>query len=291
MPIKKLKLITIRDDEVFFTDTDLLLQRSPLDSFSNGDIMRHFSIEDQEIINNATVDDGVYIGVSNTGKRMLVPYKRHNYIFFFVAIFTLSIIMTVFNCIRYIQVGNTTLYGAFLFFPLAFASTDIINELYGYNRVRVIIQTTVLALIIMGALMAISLMLNGTLTNGESDAPFRALLGNIPLLIILSAFTLFVSDSINAFIYHKIRSYLQGKALWLRSIISTFIAHFINSIIIMFLVIQTGILDLPLNKVLDVLFSGHWVKMIYAICSLPFIYAAVNFVKNKEKEELRKGNL
>ena len=36
------------------------------------------------------------------------------------------------------------------YFSFAFACTDIINELYGYHRVRNVINTTAVALMIMG---------------------------------------------------------------------------------------------------------------------------------------------
>lgn len=287
--MKRFKLLKIRDNDVFYADEEQMPQSANLYSMADQEILRYFSIEDQEIINNAAADDGFYVAISKTGERMLVPYKRQNYIFFFIAVFTLSIIMSIFTCIRYIQVGNVTLYGAFLFFPLAFASTDIINELYGYNRVRSVISTTSLALMIMGGLMAITINLNGTLPNGESDADLLKYFQDIPKFIVLDAFILLVTDSLNAYLFHKMRGYLQGKALWLRSIISTFIAHFFHSIILMICVIQMGIIDLPLSKVIDVLYSGHLVKMLYAICSLPFIYGAVYFVKQKEVEEASKG--
>ena len=175
------------------------------------------------------------------------------------------------------------------FFPLAFACTDIINELYGYNRVRNVIKATAIVFMIMGGLLKITFNLNGTLTHGESDAILLELLKDIPMLIIICACTLLISDSINAYIFHKIRGYLRGRALWLRSIVSTFIAHFFNSIIVMIWIIQVGILDLPINNVIKTLYSGHLVKMLYAICSLPLIYGAVYFVKFKENEQKMKS--
>ena len=72
-----------------------------------------------------------------------MPNKRQELYFLFIVLFAVpSMLMTVFTSIRYIQIGNINLYGAFLFFPLAFACTDIINELYGYNRVRNVIYAT-----------------------------------------------------------------------------------------------------------------------------------------------------
>ena len=103
----------------------------------------NFSAEDQEIINNAAVKQAV---AQYFKRPTLVPYKRQK-IFYWL---TYSIMVSVFTAIRHIQIGDITLYGNLPFFPLAFACTDIINELYGVNNVTFItLYTTTIVFLIM----------------------------------------------------------------------------------------------------------------------------------------------
>ena len=45
-----------------------------------------------------------------------------------------------------------------------------------------------------------------------------------------------------------------------------------------------GMLDISTSKIFELLCSDHFVKMLYVLCSLPLIYGAVYFVKQKEHE-------
>lgn len=283
MNFDQFKLIRIVNDTVYYFDTlqELELQ-AYLYTLPETRMIWQFSMEDKEIITNAAIDDGFYTQSQDKGVYKLKAHKRQHYIFFFFAIFSFSILMSLFTCIRYVHIGDATLYGSFLFFPLTFACTDIINEIYGYARVRSIIYTSAIALILMAALMAMTMGFNGTLTNGADDAPYHDLLGDIPVLMVINALVLLMTDSLNAYLFHRIKERLRGDALWLRSLVSTFIGNFFHSVLVMYFIAALGIVDLSRDKMLDILCSGHLIKMLYALACLPLIYFCVYIVHQHE---------
>lgn len=288
------KLIQICNDSVYYKTLHApdgkaepkpeTVQQAHLYTLADAPLLEHFSLSDQEVIVHSALHDGYSIGVLQTGESILVPNKRLDYLYFFLAVFGLAILMSILTSIRYIHLGNTTVYGNFLFFPLAFACTDIMNELYGYKRVRNVIYSVSLALIVIALLLHITFNVTGVLASGDSDSRFIGLFNSIPLVALLYAFSLLISDSANAYLFHRIKHKLQGQALWLRSIISTFSAHFLYSSILVYIEVVIGIIDIPVSTAIDIVLSGHLVKMLYALCSLPLIYAAVFWVKHKDKE-------
>ena len=112
-----------------------------------------------------------------------------------------------------------TVAGSFLFFPLVFACTDIINELYGYQRVKRVIYSSAVCMLAIATLMTISLNLSGTV-NGGSDTDFINMYKDVPVILVSYAMSFLIADSLNAYLFHKIKSLLSGKALWLRSMTS-----------------------------------------------------------------------
>ena len=59
-------------------------------------------------------------------------------------------------------------------------------------------------------------------SKGGSDASFINIHKDIPITLVSAAMSLLIADTLNAYIFHKIKYWMCRKALWLRSITSTF---------------------------------------------------------------------
>lgn len=282
--MENLKLLRIINDTVYYKNSQGEVKTQPLYTFPKHKIFGEFSIKDQSAIETHLMFDGFYVTTTKFGNRIIIPNQRQNYLFLFAAVFFLTILMSAFTSVRYIQMGDVNLYGNFLFFPLAFACTDVINELYGYPCTRSIIYTVAKLLLFIAGGLAITFNLSGTLGDGSSDHVFINLLAHIPKLLGIWAIALWCSDLLNAYVFDRMKRRLQGRSLWLRSMISSFIAHFVFSPLVIICEVIIGMLEIPAHQILELLYSGHLVKIAYAVCSLPIIYLAVYIVKQRENE-------
>ena len=150
---------------------------------------------------------------TRTDEKILVSLMRERYLPIFVVMFTASIFVSVFMSLRVVHFDGLTVSGAFLFFPLIFACTDIINELYGYNRVKRVIYAASGCMLIMAALMVLNFQFSGSLY-GESDQPFLTLHKKIPVILVACAVSLLIADTLNAYLFQKIKHIMCRKALW-----------------------------------------------------------------------------
>ena len=161
--MRKCKIIKIENDRVYYTDEYKQPHDFCLFNIMDNDVIHRFSLEDQALIAEESVNDGFYAAKTRTDQKILVSLRRERYLPFFVALMVAATIMSIFASIRVIHINSITLFGGFLFFPLVFACTDIINELYGYARVQRVIYSLVIVMLIMAFLMAMNLGLPGSL--------------------------------------------------------------------------------------------------------------------------------
>lgn len=231
-----------------------------------------------------------YIHVASTKRTIRLRWKRPDFIFFFTALFSLSVILSVFTSVRYVQIGNSSVYGHVLFFPLAFLCTTIINELYGYYRVRMILVATCSALMLMGVLMMLylSLMQESLYSTGQND--FADLMAYIPMLLVSYALALLITDNLNALLFHCTKHIMNTDMLWFRGFIAMVLSHFIFSPILMVILVCFEMVDLPLNHMIDIVCSDQMIKMVYSITFVPVLYAVVAFVRRTEKTFLLRSH-
>lgn len=280
--MSRYKIIKIADERVYFKDKAGKVHDDCLfNIMDHHDVIHHFSLEDQARIAEESVLDGFYAAKTRTDEKILVSLMRERYLPTFVLLFMAAMITSVFMAPRLVHLDGIKVAGGFLFFPLVFACTDIINELYGYNRVKRVIYSAVGCMLVIAFLMTINLNLPGSL-HGGSDAPFIYVHKDIPVILVSWAVSLLVADMLNAYIFHKLKYWMCRKALWLRSITSTFVSQIIFSPLNGTFLYIAGYFDDPITKKLSFYLQNHTMKLGYAVAVLPLIYAAVYYVRRKD---------
>lgn len=180
-----------------------------------------------------------------------------------------------------------------LMWPMVFVMTDIINEYYGKNGVRLF--SYIAAALIAYAFIAVYSTINiapanfwlmketGTGTINMQEA-FSQIFGQGLWIIIGSLFAFLVGQMVDVYTFHLIKTKTGNKALWLRSTGSTLVSQFIDSFVVLIIAFYIGG-NWPLKLVLAVGVVNYIYKFVVAICLTPLLYlvhAAIDRYLGKE---------
>ena len=194
------------------------------------------------------------------------------------AIFITCLITANIIALKLITIGGLVLPAAIIIFPLSYIFGDILTEVYGYRRARMVIWLGFFCNLI----AVIAIWLGGILPPAsvwEGQRAYESILGYAPRLLCASFIAYLVGEFANSFVLAKMKIRTKGRWLWTRTIGSTIVGQALDSavfITIAFAWTQTW-------WFLGGVILTHWlVKTGYEAVATPFTYAVVNYLKKKE---------
>jgi hypothetical protein len=166
-----------------------------------------------------------------------------------------------------------------ILFPVSYIFGDILTEVYGYARSRLVIWTGFAA----NALMAVSYWIAIALPPAsfwKNQAAFALTLGQVPRIVCGSLLGYLVGEFANSIVLAKMKIWTEGRHLWTRTIGSTIIGQAADT----FLFVAIGFGGLwPVKYLVVTAGSLYGFKVLYEIAATPLTYAAVHFLKTKEQ--------
>lgn len=193
----------------------------------------------------------------------------------FVGVLILSNILAS----KMVQLGPFVFDGGTLLFPLSYIFGDVLTEVYGYKESRKVIWTGLLMLVV----MAVNIWIIGALPHEASWAlqeDFNNILMMMPRIVLASIIAYFAGEYSNSVVLSRLKVKTGGKHLWMRTIGSTLVGEFLDSI----LFVAIAFAGLYPAKVLIVMaFSNYLFKTSIEVVFTPVTYAVVGFVKKHEK--------
>jgi hypothetical protein len=214
--------------------------------------------------------------------------------------------VTVLLCSNLIGVQKTTYlnlpflgevpFGAgVLFFPISYLFGDILTEVYGYARSRKVIWTGFSALIF-ASLMSLVVTGLPLPTVGESDDLKRnaevqfaieLIFGQVPRIVFASLTAFWLGEFVNSFVLAKIKLWMSGKFLFVRTITST-MAGEVADTLIFYPIAFYGIWSN--EKIIGVMIANYILKVMWEVLATPFTYIIVGFLKRAENEDFYDKN-
>lgn len=162
--------------------------------------------------------------------------------------------------------GWPTTLGTALYGVIAFV-IDGLNERWGKDAANDAIRKSVVASLIFQGLLAITLMTT-PITEAMPVAQAMGVVFTLSLRVtIASLFVYFFSQSLDAWLYDRLRIWTQGRHLWLRSKVSTFISQGFDSFAFAFLAFY-GVYDAWFAMAC----VGYGFKVFVALCDTGFLY-------------------
>jgi uncharacterized integral membrane protein (TIGR00697 family) len=179
---------------------------------------------------------------------------------------------------KIMMIGPWSAPAGVLVFPMAYIINDVMVEVWGYQKTRLIIWigfgVNVLAVLFFTLAIAATA---APFWNGQ-DA-FASVLGNTPRIVGASMLAYLLGSFLNAFVMSKFKVLTKGKGFSLRAVLSTLVGEGADSIIFITIAFA-GIF--PFKVLLIMIVTQAIIKTVYEIVVLPFTVLVVNKVKKLE---------
>ncbi len=284
-------LLSIEDKTIHFRDqsgTGVALH-AQADQLIRSGLIEFFDFKDAKQIVTVSGIPGSLL-TRLVGTSLHIPTSRLYFLPFFVALFVAALAFSVPMSIRSVDLGLFTVPVGVFIFPLAFVSTDIINELFGYQMAKQVIRYVAAILLILALPMYVCIHLPDGVSHHPStsssdviNSSFHVMYADMPKIMIIMSVSLLIADTCNAFLFARIRSWLQGKGLWLRSLISSTFSMTAYSLAVLIIFSYHQLLDV--NIYLRLLTRIGFMAT-YFIAALPLLYGVRRYIFYQEKKML-----
>ncbi len=172
-----------------------------------------------------------------------------------------------------------TLPAAVIVFPITYIFSDVLTEVYGYERARLVIWIGFVANLLMSLLFIITVILPYPRFWTQQGA-YAAVLGLTPRIVGASLVGYFGGEFANSFILSKVKILTKGRWLWVRTIGSTVVGEAIDALLFILLAFLGS---LPVAVLFGMIWSQYIWKVSYEILATPLTYKVVGWVKRREQ--------
>jgi uncharacterized integral membrane protein (TIGR00697 family) len=207
-----------------------------------------------------------------------VEGRYSHYFVLIVAAFITCLITSNVTAVKLVGVLGLVVPAAIIIFPISYVIGDVLTEVYGYRRARLVIWlgflcnlTTVLAIWLGQVLPAASFW--------DGQAAYERILGYSPRLLAASFLAYLVGEFANAFVLAKMKIATRGRWLWTRTIGSTLVGQGLDSLVFISLAFFGTI---PGARLLSAVVTQWLAKSAYEAAVTPLTYAVVSFLKRRE---------
>ena len=197
----------------------------------------------------------------------------------FVAILLLS---NLIGASKLATLGGFTFCAWILFFPVSYVIGDVLTEVYGYANARRCVWMGFAAMLFM-AFMSYVVVAMPPAQGWDGQAAYESVFGSTWRIVAASVIAFWAGEFVNSFVLAKMKIWTKGKALWSRTIGSTFFGQAVDSLIfypIAFLVIWTT------EQVLTVMVTNWLLKVLWEALLTPVTYLVVGWLKRREGVEV-----
>ncbi|PLV56901.1 queuosine precursor transporter [Thermotoga sp. SG1] len=187
--------------------------------------------------------------------------------------------LTISNVIagKLVNIGPFLVPVAVLCYPITFAVTDIVSEVYGKRTAQKVVWTgffTSLILVIYSQIAA----LYPPASIFEENEAFVKVFGATPRIVLASILAYVLSQSHDVWAFHFWKKVTRGSHLWLRNNLSTMVSQFIDTLVFITLAFAGTV---PGTALSQMVFSQYAVKLIIAAIDTPFVYLGVKLVSGR----------
>ncbi len=163
------------------------------------------------------------------------PFKNRNTGHSALMVVT-AIFVTLYLTSNIMAVKVISIFGLFYFdagtltFPFAYMLGDVLTEIWGYRIARRIIYLTLLCNIILVVFTTLGVYLPSPDYLDETAESYRTIFTYVPRIVIASLSGFLLGELSNAWLMDRIKRLTRGRWLWVRTIGSSAVAYFFDSV-------------------------------------------------------------
>jgi len=180
--------------------------------------------------------------------------------------------------------GEVTFGAGVLFFPISYIFGDILTEVYGYGRDRRVVWAGFGALVFASVMawVVINLPPAGTDFMKTYQAHLEGVFGNSWRIAAGSMIAFWCGSFSNSYVLAKMKLWMGGRRLWMRTIGSTLVGELVDSSLFYFIAFY-GIW--ATGDVLKIALAQYVLKTGWEVVMTPVTYRVVGFLKRAEQED------
>jgi len=206
--------------------------------------------------------------------------KTVSVLFMFAGIlFAICLLISNILATKIILIGPWAAPAGVLIFPIAYIINDVIVEVWGYKKARLIIWSG-FAVNLLAALFFTLAIVVPAAPFWQNQSAFSTILGSTPRIIIASLLAYLTGSFLNAFVMSKVKVLMKGKDFSVRAILSTLVGETADSMIFITIAFAGS---MPFNVLIGMIFTQACIKTVYEIVILPFTIVVVKWVKKVEE--------
>lgn len=180
------------------------------------------------------------------------------------------------------EVAGFTFGAGVLFFPFSYIFGDCLTEVYGYKRARRVVWAGFAALIFASVMTQIVLAFPPASGWPHQEA-YETALGATWRIALASLIAFWAGEFVNSYVLAKIKLWMQGRHLYVRTISSTVAGQAIDSLLF-YSIAFYGVWSS--EQLLLVMVSNYAIKVIWEALMTPLTYVIVGFLKKREHEDV-----
>lgn len=205
--------------------------------------------------------------------------KTVSVLFMFAGIlFAICLLISNILATKIILVGTWIAPAGVLIFPIAYILNDVIVEVWGYQKARLIIWSG-FAVNILAVLFFTLAMVAPSAPFWKNQEAFSTILGSTPRIVVASLMAYLTGSFLNAYVMSKVKVLMKGKDFSVRAILSTLVGEAADSFIFITIAFAG---NLPFHVLMGMILTQACIKTVYEIIILPFTIVVVKWVKRVE---------
>ena len=183
---------------------------------------------------------------------------------------------------KLISIGPIEATAGLLIFPVSYIINDIIAEVWGYRKARLIIWYGFLMNFLTVIIFRLSIVVPGSENFSHQEA-FQLVLGNTERISLASFIAFLIGSFLNAMVMSKMKIFQKGRNFSLRAVVSTLVGEGADSLVF-FTIAFAGVI--PNKDLMTLILTQTAMKTGYEILVLPLTNVIVKWVKRKEQEDV-----
>jgi uncharacterized integral membrane protein (TIGR00697 family) len=169
-----------------------------------------------------------------------------------------------------------------LIFPISYIINDLIAEVWGYRKVRLIIWNGFLMNFLAVLVFRLSIWAPGS-EHFTNQSAFALVLGNTERIVVASFIAFLFGSFLNAYVMSKMKILQHGRGFSIRAVVSTIVGEGADSLVF-FTIAFSGII--PQQALLMLILTQTAMKTGYEILALPITNLVVKYVKKHEQTDV-----
>lgn len=211
------------------------------------------------------------------------PFKKNRISSHTALMIVTSLFVSLYLISNIMAVKVISIFGLFYFdagtitFPFAYMLGDVLTEIWGFKAARKVIWMTFFCNILMVVCTQVGVWLPSPDYLAETEAAYNHLFSYVPRIVIASLVGFLLGELSNAWFMVKIREKTKGKHLWVRTIGSSAIAYWFDSLPFV-LIAFLGVVST--HDLLMMIAFQYGAKLIIEACfGTPMAYAAIHALR------------